>query len=214
MAAVFELGYPGMPTIYYGDEAGEFGSKDPDCRRTYPWGHEDKELQDFYKKAIAVRNDHKDVFARGSLKTLKAEGSIYAYERKSKDGKIGIVALNNGKAATVTIPVTAKDGTVFKHHISGKKFNLPRDIIKSRQERSRSITRQKSHEWQLVAFLFPWCRQGLTPRLIAKYSSVEPFANVVGDYACHNREKKQRSGFHYTTPLPCLSGGGNTKIIA
>ena len=85
----------------------------------------------------------------------------------------------------------------------GKSFlqaHLPRDIIKTRQERSRSITRQKSHEWQLVAFLFPWCRQGLTPRLIAKYSSVEPFANVVGDYACHNREKKQRSGFHYTTP--------------
>ena len=69
-----------------------------------------------------MRNDHKDVFARGSLKTLKAEGSIYAYERKSKDGKIGIVALNNGKAATVTIPVTAKDGTVFKDQISGKKF--------------------------------------------------------------------------------------------
>jgi len=124
MAAVFELGYPGMPTIYYGDEAGEFGSKDPDCRRTFPWGHEDKELQNFYKKAIAVRNDHKDVFARGSLKTLKAEGSIYAYERSSKDGQTGIVALNNGKAATVTIPVTAKDGTVFKDQLNGQKATV------------------------------------------------------------------------------------------
>ena len=71
-----------------------------------------------------MRNDHKDVFARGSLKTLKAEGSVYAYERKAKDGKTGIVALNSGKAATVTIPVEAKDGTVFKDQLSGKKATV------------------------------------------------------------------------------------------
>ena len=29
---------PGAPCIYYGDEAGVTGGKDPDNRRTYPWG--------------------------------------------------------------------------------------------------------------------------------------------------------------------------------
>ena len=35
---------PGMPSLYYGDEAGLTGMADPFCRRTYPWGHEDGEL--------------------------------------------------------------------------------------------------------------------------------------------------------------------------
>ena len=123
MAAAFELGYPGMPTIYYGDEAGSFGSKDPDCRRTFPWGKEDKDLQAFYKKAIAARNNHKNVFALGDLATIAAKDNIYAYQRTAVDGsgKAGVVALNNGKAQQVTLKVTAKDGTVFKDQLSGRK---------------------------------------------------------------------------------------------
>ena len=126
MAAVFELGYPGMPTIYYGDEAGQFGSKDPDCRRTFPWGKEDKDLQNFYKKVIAVRNNNKNVFALGDLDTLTAKDNIYAYQRTAVDGsgKIGVVALNNGKAQQVTIPVKAADGTVLKDQISGAKATV------------------------------------------------------------------------------------------
>ena len=124
MAAVFELGYPGMPTIYYGDEAGQFGSKDPDCRRTFPWGREDKDLQKFYTKVIAVRNANKDVFAHGSLETLSADGAFYAYERKAQSGKSAIVALNNGKAGTFEFAVDAPDGTTYKDQLSGKKATV------------------------------------------------------------------------------------------
>ncbi len=124
MAAVFELGYPGMPTIYYGDEAGQYGSKDPDCRRTFPWGKEDKDLQKFYKKVIAVRNDNKDIFARGDLKTLSAIGALYAYERKADNGRYGIVALNNGAADTFTFKTSAADGTTFTDQLSGKTYTV------------------------------------------------------------------------------------------
>ena len=126
MAAVFELGYPGMPTIYYGDEAGQFGGKDPDCRRTFPWGKEDKDLQNFYKKVIAVRNNNKNVFALGDLATLKASGSLYAYQRTAVDGsgKIGVVAMNNDKAGDFAFPVNAKDGTTFKDQLTGKTYTV------------------------------------------------------------------------------------------
>ena len=40
----------GAPTIYYGDEVGLCGFTDPDNRRTYPWGQEDKELLEFTKR--------------------------------------------------------------------------------------------------------------------------------------------------------------------
>ena len=43
-AVVMQMTWPGAPTIYYGDEAGLCGFTDPDNRRTYPWGREDREL--------------------------------------------------------------------------------------------------------------------------------------------------------------------------
>ena len=43
----------------------------------------------------------------------------------------------------------------------------------------------------LGAFLFPYCRQGLTPRLVAVVSLIEPFADAIGDHASHDGEKKR-----------------------
>jgi len=40
------------------------------------------------------------------------------------------------------------------------------------------------------AFLFPLCRQGLTPRLVAVVSLVEPFADVIGDHSSQDGENK------------------------
>ncbi len=112
MSVAFLMGYPGMPTIYYGDEAGQYGSVDPDCRRTFPWGKEDKELQNFYKKAIAARNNNKNIFVYGDVDTLKAEGDVYAFARTNGDS-LGVVVLNRGKASDVALDVKAQDGTVF-----------------------------------------------------------------------------------------------------
>ena len=53
-AVVFQMTWPGAPTIYYGDEAGVCGWTDPDNRRTYPWGHEDEELIQFHKDMIRI----------------------------------------------------------------------------------------------------------------------------------------------------------------
>lgn len=46
---------PGMPTVYYGDEAGLTGMADPYCRGTYPWGHEDSELVDAVQSILSSR---------------------------------------------------------------------------------------------------------------------------------------------------------------
>ncbi|MBQ8954595.1 MAG: glycoside hydrolase family 13 protein [Clostridia bacterium] len=40
----FVCALPGMPCLFYGDEAGAQGGDDPFCRCTYPWGHEDMAL--------------------------------------------------------------------------------------------------------------------------------------------------------------------------
>ena len=48
---------PGCPTVYYGDEVGMTGCPDPYCRRAYPWGHEDTELQSYARQKLNERKD-------------------------------------------------------------------------------------------------------------------------------------------------------------
>ena len=48
---------PGCPTIYYGDEAGLTGCPDPFCRRTFPWGREDRDLTAFVSEKLNQRKD-------------------------------------------------------------------------------------------------------------------------------------------------------------
>ena len=48
---------------------------------------------------------------------------------------------------------------------------------------------------------------GLSLRLTALFSLIQPFTNVVGDYACHDREKKRKKQVHRTHPLPTTNMG-------
>lgn len=99
-----QMTWVGAPTIYYGDEAGLCGFTDPDNRRTYPWGQEDKELIAFHKEMIRIHKEN-PVIRTGSLQMLRWSANILTYGRFSKDEQI-IVALNNSKELKeVTIPV-------------------------------------------------------------------------------------------------------------
>lgn len=50
IASILQFTLPGMPCIYYGDEAGLEGMGDPFCRRPYPWSNQEAELVEHYKK--------------------------------------------------------------------------------------------------------------------------------------------------------------------
>ena len=56
----------GLPTIYYGDEVGLEGGRDPDDRRCFPWGEEDNELLSFFKKLGDFRSKH-DIAYGGAI---------------------------------------------------------------------------------------------------------------------------------------------------
>ena len=55
------MSVPGMPCIYYADEAGLEGCADPFCRRTYPWGKEDARMMAAYRSLIAMRRTHPEL---------------------------------------------------------------------------------------------------------------------------------------------------------
>ncbi|EKQ56584.1 MULTISPECIES: glycoside hydrolase family 13 protein [unclassified Clostridium] len=81
---------PGVPLIYYGDEAGLIGGREPDNRRSYPWGRENKQLVDFYQKLINIRNSE-DSLKKGDLVIYETDLDALAFERNYENEKILVV---------------------------------------------------------------------------------------------------------------------------
>ena len=101
-AVAVQMTWPGAPTLYYGDEAGVCGYTDPDNRRTYPWGHEDRKLIGYYRDVIRIHKSYK-ALQTGSIKMLKEKYNILQYVRFTMDEQI-LVAVNN-RNETVTVEI-------------------------------------------------------------------------------------------------------------
>jgi glycosidase len=103
--AALQLSWPGMASIYYGDEVGLTGQDDPDDRRTYPWGSEDTALRDVYASLATLRRDS-DALRNGDLSFLLADDAsgALAYLRRT-DTQAAITVLNLSDAErTITVP--------------------------------------------------------------------------------------------------------------
>ncbi len=59
MASFLQYTLPGAPSLYYADETGMEGYKDPFNRRTYPWGRENRLLLEHHKQLGRLRKEHK-----------------------------------------------------------------------------------------------------------------------------------------------------------
>ncbi len=92
-AVTIQMSWPGAPTVYYADEAGQVGWTDPDNRRTYPWGKEDLTLIDLHRDLIALRREL-PVLSGGSVKQLLADYGRIAYARFDAESRC-VVAVNN-----------------------------------------------------------------------------------------------------------------------
>lgn len=93
-ASAMQFALPGVPTIYYGDEAGMQGYKDPFNRRCYPWGKENGELVEWYKKLGKIRNENR-VFKDGRFEILSAVAGCVAFSRKNDDEAILVISNSN-----------------------------------------------------------------------------------------------------------------------
>jgi cyclomaltodextrinase / maltogenic alpha-amylase / neopullulanase len=114
LATLFQMTYPGAPSIYYGDEVGKPGAKDPDSRRAMMWDDPtwwDGEMYPFFKRATALRHAH-PALRHGSLTSLYAAGAVYVFQRRlAQDDQPDdhlIVAFNTSPATRV-VAVDVKD---------------------------------------------------------------------------------------------------------
>ena len=92
IAAALQFTLPGVPCIYYGDEAGAEGYGDPFNRGCYPWGCENTELVEFYKRLGEIRRNSA-VFACGEFIPVSGDAGHIAYIRRQGDEQI-LVAVN------------------------------------------------------------------------------------------------------------------------
>ena len=114
LATLFQMTFPGAPSVYYGDEIGLRGAPDPEARYqdrfarwTFPWDRPaewDRDLLQYFKAAIALRHSH-PALRRGEFIPLYGQGNVFAFARHD-DGETLLVALNVGNdAETVSVPV-------------------------------------------------------------------------------------------------------------
>ena len=109
IASLVQMTFPGVPSVYYGDEAGMTGLTDPFNRGTFPWGNINEDLHEWYRSIIALRNEL-TVLQTGSFKFLHYRGNLLVFLRAIRGGRdvfgdpaedgIAVVAVNRSQTET------------------------------------------------------------------------------------------------------------------
>ena len=103
-AVVFQMTWPGAPTVYYGDEAGLTGWTDPDNRRPFPWGYEDTTLTELHRVMIGLRRAY-PVLKTGCVDFLWMHHGFISYGRWDARQKVIVAINNNAMPKEVVLPV-------------------------------------------------------------------------------------------------------------
>lgn len=92
LAAFLQFTMPGAPCIYYGDEAGMTGYRDPFNRAFYPWGEEDVNLQAFYRALARLKREN-HALKTGRVEVITASNGRVQFLRQSA-GQTAMVFCN------------------------------------------------------------------------------------------------------------------------
>lgn len=123
LATIMQYTVMGIPTVFYGDECGVEGMRDPFCRQPYPWGKEDKEIIDWYQKLGELRKNK--VLVDGEFNLRYAENSVVVYERKKDNNKLIVVVNKSSEPFEFVLNKTMFD--YFKGDYVSGKIVIPED---------------------------------------------------------------------------------------
>lgn len=110
-ATLLQFALPGVPCVYYGDEAGCEGYADPFNRAAYPWGAEDAALVDWYRRLGACRRECA-ALAEGAFLPLETDEDVAAFVRSDGEGGL-LCAVNRADTPrAMRLPTAYADGTI------------------------------------------------------------------------------------------------------
>ena len=124
MAYVILATVPGIPAIFYGDEAGLEGYHDPFNRMPYPWGHEDNNLIGFYRRIGKIRREN-DVYKEGEFKLLHIDEDTLVFERYDEEYSYITFVNNSTQYRKVEFSSLAKALCQSDYEDEGVYFELP-----------------------------------------------------------------------------------------
>ncbi len=101
-AAAVQFCLPGVPSIYYGDEAGLAGYADPFNRGCYPWGRVDEALRAHFAALGAIRR-RCACLREGAFACLRAEGGTFVFTRTG--GGDALLCACNAANAPIQFPL-------------------------------------------------------------------------------------------------------------
>ncbi len=105
MAAVLQYTLPGVPCVFYGDEAGVEGYMDPFCRACFPWDGIDGELLGFYRDLGRIRTEiAAGILDDGEYREIFADPSCLVYERRKGKKSLYVWCNRSSVKYTVTLP--------------------------------------------------------------------------------------------------------------
>ncbi len=111
-AVALQYALPGVPSIYYGDEAGMTGMKDPFNRAFYPRGNEDKDLMAFYAEIGSLRRSCPQL-RDGEYVPVSAMLGCVAFKRVNSDGALFVIANNNDREISYRINEAQKYAPIY-----------------------------------------------------------------------------------------------------
>jgi alpha-glucosidase len=125
-AMTMVLTYPGVPSIFAGDEIGLEGSWGEDGRRTINWQDRsgwDHAFMDQVRQLISIRKSN-DALVNGGLRWVAAEKDFILYLRESKEQSILVFVSRKGVKATIDLSSLGLQvtKTLYGHIVSGPKF--------------------------------------------------------------------------------------------
>lgn len=103
IATVIQYFLPGNPCIFYGDEAGLYGYKDPFNRKCFPWNIIDDELHEFFSNLGKIRKKY-EFLKNADMKIIELQESIFAFERFDEEN--GILVVVNRSEEDININLT------------------------------------------------------------------------------------------------------------
>ena len=98
---------PGVPCIYYGDEAGQQGYKDPFNRRPYPWNNADEGLRCFYKKIGEIRSTE-SVYKDGNFAVEYMSENLMILSRYNTESYLYTIINNSENDMIIKLSHNAK----------------------------------------------------------------------------------------------------------
>lgn len=117
LATAIQYTVYGVPSVYYGDEAGLEGYRDPFCRMPYPWGKEESELVEFYRTLGKIREENRNIFAEGEFKVDYIDDALIVYTRSYLKDKICVIANASNTQVSYTLPGR------WRSLVDGKRFD-------------------------------------------------------------------------------------------